>query len=821
MATAELVVAFSAKIDSLEGSLKRVTTALGQLEQKSTASQRAVADSTNRMSESFTKAAGNVRAFVVAYAGIQAGQAIRQIVLAVDDLQASFTRLQVITGLTKSSVQGIVSELQRVSTQTGQPLENMVNQFQRFYVATTQLGASSQQVEQFVSVLARFAQVSGAGPQEAANAITQLAQGLASGRLQGDELRSIMENMPVLAQAIARELGVSVGELRKMGSEGKLTAENVFPAILRAGQRMSEAMRGVPLTLRQAWEAFKTSAISAISAVDSAIGASEWLQRALAGTATAVQNTARRSLGLDYTQTSGANLSAVLQNNRERAAELADELRTVNNLLTEAESRRRPFLTGPAGAVRTDDRNELRRRRDALQAEAAAVEAEVRDLAERVRIAQQQEAIRREREGRDERIAAATNAARDIREQANPLLEATRERDERLAALNRTLEDRRARAREEGNVAEIASINRWGQEQTAAITAIYEREARAAGAGARAAAERADAERRRTERENRQRRLAESRQVEEIMRAAGNSIESLRRQYAEWDEAQERSGSNYEEFIRRVQGGTADVAILFDAVRRQAEQTAEAMYRAGYDPQEAIRTLGEELGRLRDRLVAVGQDPGVIDAAVRGNVERATRSLDQLRDKSEQTWKDIATQGARAFSTDLAGSLIDFATTGESKFDEMAANFAKNIAKMIVQMMILKAIMAGFSAAGFPLQATGGVGGRSAPSSNPYGATGGGQGGAARSSGSSGAASYFLSSGASLPKVPAQQGGDVNIVVYNNTQNSQVKTRESSDSMGNKRIEMIIEEVVKNGFAAGRYDPVMRSSYGVSRPGRV
>ena len=62
-------------------------------------------------------------------------------------------------------------------------------------------------------------------------AVLQLSQGLAAGTLQGDELRSIMEQMPPVAQAIAKELGITVGQVKQFGSEGRITSEVVIRAI--------------------------------------------------------------------------------------------------------------------------------------------------------------------------------------------------------------------------------------------------------------------------------------------------------------------------------------------------------------------------------------------------------------------------------------------------------------------------------------------------------------------------------------------------------------------------------------------------------------
>jgi len=75
------------------------------------------------------------------------------------------------------------------------------------------------------------AKLAGASTMEASNAFRQLAQALGSGRLQGDEFRSISEQIPTLLAPISAELGVTVGELKKFASEGKLTSDVVLRAL--------------------------------------------------------------------------------------------------------------------------------------------------------------------------------------------------------------------------------------------------------------------------------------------------------------------------------------------------------------------------------------------------------------------------------------------------------------------------------------------------------------------------------------------------------------------------------------------------------------
>ena len=75
------------------------------------------------------------------------------------------------------------------------------------------------------------AKLAGASTMEASNAFRQLAQALGSGRLQGDEFRSISEQIPTLLAPVADELNVTVGELKKFASEGKLTSDVVLRAL--------------------------------------------------------------------------------------------------------------------------------------------------------------------------------------------------------------------------------------------------------------------------------------------------------------------------------------------------------------------------------------------------------------------------------------------------------------------------------------------------------------------------------------------------------------------------------------------------------------
>jgi tape measure domain-containing protein len=158
--------------------------------------------------------------------------------LANDEAKVTLARINGITqSLSESRAQyrGLYEDALRLRA----PQQDTLQGYVRIAGAVKELGGTLDQARKINEAVIATAKISGVSSQEAGAAARQFAQALGSGVLQGDELRSLLENMPQLAQALARELGVGIGQLRQMGSEGKLTADVVFPALLRASEKIS------------------------------------------------------------------------------------------------------------------------------------------------------------------------------------------------------------------------------------------------------------------------------------------------------------------------------------------------------------------------------------------------------------------------------------------------------------------------------------------------------------------------------------------------------------------------------------------------------
>jgi tape measure domain-containing protein len=127
-----------------------------------------------------------------------------------------------------------IAQTLRISTTEAQ------GSFASLYASLRPTGITIQELEKAFIGFSAAARNSGATAQETSNALIQLKQGLASGVLQGEELRSIREQAPLAAQAIAKELGVSIGELKDLAAQGQVTTD----VVLRALGKLQETQLG-------------------------------------------------------------------------------------------------------------------------------------------------------------------------------------------------------------------------------------------------------------------------------------------------------------------------------------------------------------------------------------------------------------------------------------------------------------------------------------------------------------------------------------------------------------------------------------------------
>lgn len=123
------------------------------------------------------------------------------------------------------------------------------------------------QAVEFMEGIQKVFAIGGASKEAQKNAMLQLTQGLASGQLQGDEFRSIAENAPMIENIIAKTMGVSRGELKKLASEGKITADVIKNAIMNNMPEIKKQFESLPKTWGDHMQSIKNKAIRAFEPV--------------------------------------------------------------------------------------------------------------------------------------------------------------------------------------------------------------------------------------------------------------------------------------------------------------------------------------------------------------------------------------------------------------------------------------------------------------------------------------------------------------------------------------------------------------------------
>ena len=186
---------------------------------------------------------------------------------------------------TSDSMQMIESRLNLI---TGSQEENAALQEQIFQSANRSRGAykdsadlvaklgmlagkqftGNEQIVDFAEILNKSFALSGTDQVTKSGALTQLVQGLTSGALAGDELRSVRENAPMIAQAIEQYAQKANGtqlSLKEMGAEGMLTPDIVVQAVLGMKDQINAQFETLPLTWESIWTLFKNKAVKAMN----------------------------------------------------------------------------------------------------------------------------------------------------------------------------------------------------------------------------------------------------------------------------------------------------------------------------------------------------------------------------------------------------------------------------------------------------------------------------------------------------------------------------------------------------------------------------
>jgi len=218
-----------------------------------------LASNTARSASGLNRVTGAVVAQITALAGsLAAVLGISKIIDAAD----AWTTVRSRVGLVTEGIQQQQESLEiiyEISQKTRQSYAATGDLYTKIAMNAKQLGLANNQVLQITDTVNKALRIGGGTTQQNEAAIIQFSQALASGRLQGDELRSLLENAPRLTKAVADGLGVTVGSLKKFGSEGALTADVIINALRNQGKVIDQEFSKMPVTIRSAFTYFNNA----------------------------------------------------------------------------------------------------------------------------------------------------------------------------------------------------------------------------------------------------------------------------------------------------------------------------------------------------------------------------------------------------------------------------------------------------------------------------------------------------------------------------------------------------------------------------------
>jgi tape measure domain-containing protein len=227
-------------------------------------------------------------------AGVLSAQGIGEMA---DEWTAAGNKLRSVESITGMHLMTL-QELNDVATETRTGFSETVSLYTRLATSSSKLVSSEQELADITETIAKSFKVGGAAASEQAAGILQLSQALGSGFLQGDELRSLRENAPLIAQAIAEEFNTTIGGLKQLGADGELTAERVLKAIVGMKDGVDEAFAQTNATIGESFTLLFNQMGETSNSIDKATGFTKQFAIELGNLSSAIDNMANNP-GLD------------------------------------------------------------------------------------------------------------------------------------------------------------------------------------------------------------------------------------------------------------------------------------------------------------------------------------------------------------------------------------------------------------------------------------------------------------------------------------------------------------------------------------------
>lgn len=159
-------------------------------------------------------------------------------------------RLKLVTK-NQSELNKATEDTFQIAQKTYSAWDSVLQVYQRFSDNAKTLNLTMDDTARLTETVSKAVAISGASAEAADAALVQFGQALASGTLRGEELNSVMEQTPALAKAIAQGMGITVGELRSVAAEGKITSQEIVKALKNVQNDVDALFAKTDITIGQ------------------------------------------------------------------------------------------------------------------------------------------------------------------------------------------------------------------------------------------------------------------------------------------------------------------------------------------------------------------------------------------------------------------------------------------------------------------------------------------------------------------------------------------------------------------------------------------
>ncbi|MEO4000310.1 tape measure protein [Mesorhizobium sp. CAU 1732] len=220
------------------------------------------------------------RSLIAPMAGIGAALGARELIRLTDTWTDLNSRVSLAAGGMEKGAE-VMGRLGEVARRTYSSLEQTAEGYLLNATAMRELGYSTSQTLDYTESVNNALVISGAKGQRAASVMDALSKAMAIGKLSGDDLNTVISTGGRLAEALAEGLGVTVNELRTLGSQGKITGRDIVSALSSQMEKLRKEAADMPATISDGVQLLQNALLEYVGNADQATGVSAKISEAL------------------------------------------------------------------------------------------------------------------------------------------------------------------------------------------------------------------------------------------------------------------------------------------------------------------------------------------------------------------------------------------------------------------------------------------------------------------------------------------------------------------------------------------------------------